>query len=118
MSGGKDLPPPRTDDVLSRRFSLGTLPPAEPHTAHTSHTPAPLAEKTPTEPERRKGEPDGMTRRTYYYDQETADALAEAVNAIHHRTHGRVAKHRVIEAVIRAGLAHLDDVEAKLRAAI
>ena len=124
MSSRKDLPPPRTDDVLTRRFSLtipeGSPPPTHtPHTSripHTSHTPIVSPAETPSTPERtRSAEPDGMTRRTYYYDRKTADTLATAVNTIHHRSNGLVAKHRILEAIIQSGLTQLDHIETQLR---
>jgi archaeosine-15-forming tRNA-guanine transglycosylase len=56
-----------------------------------------------------------MVRRTYYYSQEVADALATAVARIHHNSHGRITKHQALDAIITAGVEQVDAVERRLR---
>ena len=57
-----------------------------------------------------------MTRRSFYLPAATADALAQAANDLHYASHGAILKHVVLDAVIRAGLAHLPDLAQQLQA--
>jgi hypothetical protein len=87
-------------DALARRFSLGTTQPVEPQPAAG----------------RRTNETPGMTRRTYYYAEDVAEALAEVVDRIYYDSRGRIQKHEVLSEIIRAGLAQADRIEARLTA--
>jgi hypothetical protein len=118
-AGRKPLPPPSTDDVLSRRFSVGGPPVPSvtapepgptPHMAHTPRTDVPSR----ISPAERRGEPDGMVRRTYYYSERVADALAAAVDRIHYDSRGRIPKHVALDALISAGVERVDDIVARL----
>lgn len=105
----KDLPAPDTD-VLSRRFSLGAAPEPQPLVP-----PQPPSSTEPkSTPQRERGEPAGMVRRTYYYAQDAADALAEAVDRIHYDSRGRIPKHLVLAEIVRAGVAQTDRIAARL----
>lgn len=56
-----------------------------------------------------------MARRTYYYSEQVADQLAEAVSRIHHGSHGRITKAAALDAIIAAGLDQIDAIEQRLR---
>jgi hypothetical protein len=56
-----------------------------------------------------------MVRRTYYYSEQVADALAAAVARIHHGSHGRISKAAALDAIITAGLDQVDAIEQRLR---
>jgi hypothetical protein len=56
-----------------------------------------------------------MVRRTYYYSEQVADALADAVARIHHGSNGRISKATALDAIITAGLDQLDAIERRLR---
>jgi hypothetical protein len=64
-----------------------------------------------TEPTR---PPSPMTRRTYYFRADVADALAAGVARLHHGSLGRLSKADALEAIITAGLAHVDELEREL----
>lgn len=129
MTGSKkDLPPPTTAGVLSRRFSnvIDDPPPATtpqsphtrvmyqpPHTPQTSHTAR--ESRGGSDGRERRNEPAGMTRRTYYYSAAVADALAAAVDRLHYGSHGRIAKHAALDAIIRSGVEQVDAIERDLR---
>lgn len=93
--------------------------PVTPPTPHTSHTvppaPTPQTDVTPQRPAvGRRTEPVGMTRRTYYYSEHVADALAAAVDRIHYDSRGRIAKHQALDAVIAAGVEQVDAIVTRL----
>ena len=52
------------------------------------------------------------TRRSWYLSAAAADALAATVEDLHYEL--RVPKHHVLTAVIRAGLAHPDEVRDRI----
>lgn len=56
-----------------------------------------------------------MVRRTYYYSEQVADALAEAVARIHHGSNGRIPKAAALDAIIAAGVDQVDAIEQRLR---
>lgn len=101
---------------------------AAPDTA-VSETPTPVSE-TPTPASytshtrltqgsrRRRAEPAGMTRRTYYLPEDTAVALDAAVARIQAATGGRTSKHEALSAIIAAGTAHAAGIAASQRAAL
>jgi hypothetical protein len=86
--------------VLSQRFAIPPSP-AEP-------APAPTRQRSA-----KPGQEPDLVRRTYYYSRDVADALAETVNRIHHQSQGRVPKHRILDAIITAGITHLDETPAE-----
>jgi hypothetical protein len=115
-----ELPPPTVPSALAgpagpaNRFTnplAETAPPAPApaHTAHTRRTP-PAAEPAAE----RRGEPDGMVRRTYYYSERVADALGEAVDRIHYDSRGRIPKHVALDAIIEAGVGQVDAIARRL----
>lgn len=53
------------------------------------------------------------TRRSWYMSAAAADELAATADELHYELH--VAKHAVLTAVIRTGLAHLDEVRDRVR---
>lgn len=55
-----------------------------------------------------------MVRRTYYYSRDAADALAEVVDRIHYDSRGRIPKHAVLAAIIRAGVDQANDIVGQL----
>jgi len=55
-----------------------------------------------------------MVRRTYYYSERVADALAAAVDRIHYDSRGRIPKHAALDALISAGVERVDDIVARL----
>lgn len=57
-----------------------------------------------------------MVRRTYYYSEPVADALAAAVDRIHYDSRGRVPKHQALDAIISAGVEQVDAIVARLLA--
>jgi hypothetical protein len=56
----------------------------------------------------------GMVRRSYYLPGDVVTSFDTTVARLHHETYG-IHKGLVYAAVIRAGLRHLDEVEAELR---
>lgn len=58
-------------------------------------------------------EPDAATRRSWYMSAAAADELAGAVDDLHYEL--RAPKHVVLAAIIRTGLAHLDEVRDLIR---
>lgn len=119
----KKLPPPKgagatRESVLASRFDSAD---------DTDDTDGAVTrDETPAEPARTAQagttaaapaagrEPAGMTRRTYYYSTEVADALAAAITDISARMEGRVPKHEIIDALISAGIDRRDEVAAQL----
>ncbi|MFD8851849.1 hypothetical protein [Streptomyces sp. NPDC059604] len=91
----KFTPPPGDDDIVVTRETVGSKPRPKPKPA--------VAEA----PE--------MTRRSWYTRTEAVDALAAAVDDIHHNT--RIPKHEVVAALMEAAVAQAPKVEAKLRRA-
>lgn len=81
--------------VAKLRQDAGATPPDHP-------APAPAAAARPT-----------MTRRSWYVEQEAADALAAAVDDVHYAT--RVPKHIVASALMRAAAAQADQIAADLK---
>jgi hypothetical protein len=77
--------------------------------------PSGVQQRQPEPVLQRRGEPAGMVRRTYYYSEHVADALADAVARIHHNSHGRVSKAAALDAIITAGLEQVDAIEQRLR---
>lgn len=69
----------------------------------------------PGEGGKRRGEPRGMTRRTYYFSEQVAEDLAAAVARLHHGSQGRITKHAALDAIIAAGVEQLDAIERRLR---
>lgn len=124
--GRREVPRVDVNDLANRlgdRFRDPTPPAtpeptpatsAAPHTAQTSQTPH---TDPPPAGGARRGEPTGMTRRTYYYSAEVADALAAAVSRLHHGSHGRLSKHEALDAIIRAGVEQIDAIERRLGSA-
>lgn len=105
--------------VLGSRFSdaqsRGPAAEAEAGTAvsETSHTPV----HTPhTSVRQRRGEPEGMTRKTYYLPQEAAAMLDDAVERIQAALGGRTARHEALAAIIAIGAGHVDQIIDQLRA--
>lgn len=99
----KDLPPPKISSELSEMLrsqhstaddTAGTAPEG----AAAPPAKAPAKEKVK------------MARRSWYLSEAVADELSEAVDEIHYST--RQPKHAVLDALIRAGLEHRDDVAA------
>jgi len=93
-------------------------PPKRPPPAASSERP-PRAE-SPTSPSRtassaKAAGPGKAARlRSWYMTPASADALAEAVDDLHHAT--RAPKYEVLAAIVRHALADLGAVEAELRA--
>lgn len=56
-----------------------------------------------------------MTRRTYFFSERVADELAAAVARLHHGSVGRLSKGDALDAIITAGLAHVDEIEQRLQ---
>ena len=96
MTAQRNVPPPAVPGVLSQRFAIPPSPaePAPPRSRRRSADP---------------GQDSDRVRRTYYYSRDVADALAETVNRIHHQSQGRVPKHRILDAIIAAGITHHTD---------
>lgn len=62
-------------------------------------------------------EPDReMTRRTYFFSKRVADELAVGVARLHHGSLGRLSKGDALDAIITAGLAHVEEIEKGLHA--
>lgn len=96
----KDLPPPKIGNELSDMLrSRHRAEEADEATAEQ-----PRAKATPAK------EKVKMARRSWYLSEAVADELSEAVDEIHYST--RKPKHAVLDALIRAGLEHRDDVAA------
>lgn len=97
----KDLPAPKiSDDINAMLHSRYRSDDAddEGKAAEPRAKTAPAKEKTK------------MARRSWYLSEAVADELSEAVDEIHYST--RQPKHAVLDALIRAGLEHRDDVAA------
>ena len=60
-------------------------------------------------------EPDAATRRSWYVSAAAADELSGAVDDLHYEL--RAPKHIVLAAIIRTGLAHLDEARGRVRGA-
>lgn len=75
-------------------------------TPHTRVTPLEGDTPEPAAQVRSEDESVPMVRRTYYYPQEVADELAEAVDGIHFDSRGKTPKHAALAQIIRAGLEH------------
>jgi len=58
---------------------------------------------------------DPATRRSWYVSAAAADELAGAVDDLHYEL--RAPKHVVLAAIIRTGLAHLDEARERVRGA-
>lgn len=90
------------------------------------HQPTPGAERTrrfPSStlsggpvPARADTGPPGRVRRTYYFSRAVADELEAAAAAVHEASHGTVPKHQAYDEIIRAGLAHADEIAARHQA--
>lgn len=78
--------------------------------------PVPVVAPVPLEPApARRSEPAGRVRKTYFYSESVAVALAEAVDRLHHGSHGRISKAAALDAIIQAGVDQIDMIEARLR---
>ena len=66
-----------------------------------------------TSDDAKPAEPDSATRRTWYVSAAAADELAATVDELHYEL--RAPKHVVLAAVIRVGLAHLDEARDRVR---
>jgi hypothetical protein len=123
MAGKRLLPPPKgadaaaqaaRDAVLGSRFQReDASTPAAPTPAVVEQAPA--GRLRPTRSAKRRGEPDGMTRRTVYISTGTATALDSALERIQAATGGRVPKHEALAALIAAGVDQVDQVTEHLR---
>lgn len=58
---------------------------------------------------------DTATRRSWYLSAAAADELTDAVDDLHYEL--RAAKHVVLAAIVRTGLAHLDEARERVRRA-
>lgn len=58
-------------------------------------------------------EPDAATRRSWYMSAAAADELAATADELHYEL--RAPKHVVLTAIIRTGLAHLDEARDRVR---
>jgi hypothetical protein len=58
-------------------------------------------------------EADSATRRSWYMSAAAADDLSGAVDDLHFEL--RTPKHAVLSAIVRTGLAHLDEVRDRVR---
>ena len=94
MTAQRNVPPPAVPGVLSQRFAI---------------PPSPAEPEPPPRRSAKPGPDSDLVRRTYYYSRDVADALAETVNRIHHQSQGRIPKHRILDAIITAGIAHHAD---------
>lgn len=83
-------------------------PPA-PAPEPAKHTSTAAAQRPP------RGDAEGMTRRTYYLQAADADALEDAVAAIHKTLRGRVPKHHILGAILNDGLARRDAITQRLK---
>lgn len=98
--------------IMSQRFNRdeGTTPePPAPAPEPTQRTSTAAAPRPP------RGDAEGMTRRTYYLAAADADALEEAVAAIHKTLRGRVPKHHILGAILTEGLARRDAITQRLK---
>lgn len=105
--------------VLRGRFSDegdGTTEAGTP--AAEGRTPASHTSHTRVQPAKRRAEPEGMTRRTYYLPQAAAAALDEAVATIRAATGDRVSKHEALALLITAGAERADELAEEARAAL
>lgn len=121
---------PSTDSVLSELWNTGE---PEADTSSTddvpvSNTPPPPGGDTSAEPRtpvldatdtRTSGgnrTPDGMTRHTLYIARETAELLDAEAARLQNDLGGLVPKHRILGALITAGVNQAAAVSAELRA--
>lgn len=67
---------------------------------------------------RRRREPEGMTRRTYYLPADVAKALDDAVAQLLAAAAGRATKHEALALILRAGCDQVPALADELRAAL
>jgi hypothetical protein len=90
---------------------------AIPPVSHTRHTPIPVVVDTPASAKRSTTRtPVGKRRHSLYIDDTTARALDDAAARVGRQLGGMVPKHRVLAALIAAGIDQADTVAARLRA--
>jgi len=96
--------------MLGQRFTSASevSTPIEETSKPVSHTPH----------ARRRGEPPGMTRRTYYLPADVAKAVDEAVSRLREATGGRTTKHEALAAILSAGCEQVPALAEQLRAAL
>ncbi len=122
-------PPKGADDaataarlaMLGSRFTVTSNPDPEPVAATQTSEPVDSSAKSPkgsverTTKRRPRSEPPGMTRRTYYYSLNAAEAFNAAVERITHQLGGQVPKHEIINALMQAAVSQEDGVGLALR---
>lgn len=54
-----------------------------------------------------------MVRKTYYVSEQTAAALAAAVDRLYYGSRGRLTKHEALGAIVAAGLGQVDAIAAR-----
>jgi hypothetical protein len=90
---------------------------AIPSVSHTRHTPIPAVADTPAAVKRSTTRtPAGKRRHSLYIDDTTAQALDDAAARVGHQLGDVVPKHRVLAALIAAGIDQADAVAGRLRA--
>lgn len=100
------LPNPINRRVLSKATRAGH--PTDPPTAGPAgDSPAPRPSQNRVGPNR--------VRKSLYLPADIAESLSTEANRIHHASQGKISKAEAAGEIIRAGLAHLDDVEHFLR---
>ncbi|MET1035216.1 MAG: hypothetical protein ABWX68_08285 [Arthrobacter sp.] len=131
----KPLPPPKgatqteaalvASNALDSRFSPGAAEAAQTSTpaadvrtpaSYTPPTQGGEASQTAAKKKRARGEPEGMTRKTFYLPVQAAVDLEAAVDLVRAATGGRVTKHEALAALISAAAAQAPAVAAGLRA--
>lgn len=76
----------------------------------------PQAPSAPSGQTETSGPPPDRVRRTYYFSRAVADELEAAAARVHYGSHGAVPKHQAYDEIIRAGLAHADEIAERHQA--
>lgn len=86
-------------------------------TEGTSMAPSSPKDETPADPPpRARSDAEGMTRRTYYLTATDADALEETVTQIYTQLNGLTPRHRILGALLSAGVNQRETITSQLRA--
>ncbi|GGL56649.1 hypothetical protein [Planomonospora parontospora] len=119
MTPAKKIGPPKGVAASTEAARMATLggrfSDASPASTPSSDTGVPTSY---TPPKRRRGEPAGMTRRTYYLPTQVAEDLDAAVEQLLAATAGRATKHEALAAILTAGCRQAPTLAAGLRAAL
>lgn len=104
----KILPPPKGIDAATQAARDVTLRSRFTGRDDPAPEPAPAAR-------RRRVEPAGMTRRTYYLTTGTAEQLEDTLRRLEQASGGMYPRHELMAALVAAAAGQVDDLVVRLR---